>query len=406
MSRRAESGLERALGAYSPPGEAEAAERTLPVVRAAVRRRERAGAPRLRLLRRFAAASAAAAVLAVLSLTPAGADVRQWIADAIDGDGPQTVPFELPTQGSILTGTGEAVWIANADGSRRRLGPYREASLSPQGLNVAVGSGRELAAVSAQGELRWSLTAPGRVADPAWAPSGIRIAYRSGGELRVVDGDGSGDQRVQARAGRVPPAWRPQIPDQAQQDVLAFVDGAGRVRVADVVATTEPLALETTARVRDLAWLADGRLAVATDSELTVHAPDGRLEASFAQPAGSRVTGLAAAADGRRLALARTIAERGGLRGELVVIRAEPGRTRQRVLFSGPGEIAGLAFSPNARWLAFGWPPADSWLFVRPAVDTKLIERINAIADISARFRSDPDDLAPPGFPRIFGWCC
>ena len=107
----------------------------------------------------------------------------------------------------------------------RRLGPWREAGYSPRGINVVVSGGHELAAIGADdGQLRWKLTAPGRVADPAWAPTngGIRIAYRSGEDLRLVEGNGSGDRQLAAGVAPVAPAWRPPVAGEADRDVLAW----------------------------------------------------------------------------------------------------------------------------------------------------------------------------------------
>src|SRR5918994_1298805 len=98
-------------------------------------------------------------------------------------------------------------WVVSANGSRRRLGDYDEATWSPQGLFVGASKRHQLAAVTPKGEGRWTLSRP-RVHYPRWSPSGFRIAYLSGSNLRLVAGDGTGDRRNDPAQG-VAPAWRP-----------------------------------------------------------------------------------------------------------------------------------------------------------------------------------------------------
>lgn len=65
-----------------------------------------------------------------------------------------------------------------------------------------------------------------------------------------------------------------------------------------------------------------------------------------------------------------------------------------RVLFSFAGELRGLTWSPDGRWLLVGSPASDQWVFVR-ADGRKIV----AVSNVSAQFRSDE-------FPRVDGWCC
>ena len=83
----------------------------------------------------------------------------------------------------------------------------------------------------ADGDPRWSLARPGRVADARWAPTpGFRIAYREGDSLRVVDGDGTGDRLLARDVAPVAPAWLP----RANRTVLAYARADGVVRAVDV----------------------------------------------------------------------------------------------------------------------------------------------------------------------------
>ena len=45
----------------------------------------------------------------------------------------------------------------------------------------------------------------------------------------------------------------------------------------------------------------------------------------------------------------------------------EPVIKQPRVIFSTAGELRGLAWSPDGRWLLIGLPEADQWVFVRAA---------------------------------------
>ena len=79
------------------------------------------------------------------------------------------------------------------------------------------------------------------------------------------------------------------------------------------------------------------------------------------------------------------------LRGRTqVLVDGEPGG----LVFSGPGRIDELAWSPDGRWLLLGWRAADQWLFVRPGT-----RAVRAASRISEQFRSSR-------FPTIAGWCC
>src|SRR5438132_716904 len=117
--------------------------------------------------------------------------------------------FSLPAPGRLLVSGSGGTWIVNRDGSRRRLGSYRDAAWSPHGLFVAATRPNELLALDTKGNVRWTL--PRRSPRfPAWTGTraDTRIAYLAGGKLHVVAGDGTGDHAI-GPAAAVPPVWLP-----------------------------------------------------------------------------------------------------------------------------------------------------------------------------------------------------
>ncbi len=92
------------------------------------------------------------------------------------------------------------------------------------------------------------------------------------------------------------------------------------------------------------------------------------------------VRALAFAPDGR-LAL---------LRGNGVLLLADG---HVRTLFVAPSRLAGLAWSPNGRWLLSSLPAADQWVFVQ----TRGGHRVLAVSHIRRQFGGEPslDGWAP-----------
>jgi hypothetical protein len=72
--------------------------------------------------------------------------------------------------------------------------------------------------------------------------------------------------------------------------------------------------------------------------------------------------------------------------GRLAVVRghsvlllvAVPGDPRLTTLFSAPGRLRGLAWSPNGRWLLTSLPSADQWIFLSG-------HRVAAVSNIRAQ---------------------
>ena len=233
MRRRDDEQVRAALRDVPAPGEGQAEERGWAVVREAFTEREPVRPP-LNVRARAGLAALVAGLVAVVALTPAGAEVREWIADAIEVGEEDARPVlgSLPASGSVLVESGDGAWVLNDDGSRRNLGEYRHVTWSPNGLYVGAAEGRELFALTPQGDVRWSLIAPARISAVDWSSDdGFRVAYVAGRELRIVAGDGSpaGDPSLAGPVGATAIAWRPETLPTAARHELAYVDDDRRV---------------------------------------------------------------------------------------------------------------------------------------------------------------------------------
>lgn len=403
------------LHAERVPGEREARERSWEVVRAAFERREhlRTHPPRARLA---LALAAALLFLAIAALTPAGAAVAEWIGDVVRPGQERAEPAltSLPAAGRLLVVSEQGPWVVQPDGSKRLLGAYEDATWSPSGLFVAAARQRQLVAVDpSDATVRWSLAGPRPVRDPRWSPSGFRIAYLSGDSLHVVAGDGTGDGLLARDVARVAPAWRPAAPGALEVNpsgvgthVLAFADGEGRVEVVDADSGHLLWRSAVPEALTGLEWSPDGRrLMAVADSSLRLLGRNGETLVELDQPRGASAELAAFSPDGDRIGLVRRVgAIRPNARGELVLVRLDGARPRERRLFSGPGRFTGLAWSPDGSWLLLAWRNADQWLFIRPAEVEKVLEKVTAVGDIARQF--DPGGTGPARFPSVSGWCC
>ena len=72
--------------------------------------------------------------------------------------------------------------------------------------------------------------------------------------------------------------------------------------------------------------------------------------------------------------------------------RVAGGRWSTRV-FTGRGRVAGLASSPDGRWLLLDLRGADQWVLL----GAPYVTGVAALRDVSRR-------LGPR--PRVRGWCC
>jgi hypothetical protein len=345
---------------------------------------------------RPALVAAAAGSLIVLALTPPGAAVGDWIRDTIDPGRDDARPAldSLPAPGRLLVTSDAGAWVVQADGSERRLGPYREADFSPRGLYVAVTRGRRLLAVDPKGEVRWSLTRSDPIRRPSWsAEPGFRVAYLSGSGLRVVAGDGTADAALAPRVADVTPAWRP-----GRAHVLAYVDGAGRIVVQDTDRPGRRWRSAPGPRPLQLEWTPDGRRLLAlSPGELGVYTGRARMLRGLLMPVGREAESMALRPGAEEAALIRSDGAGGS---EAVSVPLEGAGGPPRRLFRGEGSFSGLAWSPDGRWLLLSWRDADQWLFIRSAA----VRRVEAVSRVGRHF--DPGGEGPAGFPELAGWCC
>ena len=377
------------------PGEAEAAARSWPLVEAALAERESApgGAgpvrPRRVALRLALVAALAAAVLAA-ALSPAGAAVGDWIGDRFAaGDDAPPAFAALPKGGPVLAITRTGAYAISPNGNSRHLGAFAQASWSPRGLHVAGAGGRRLTAITPAGTVKWVLTRPGRLHDPAWSTgSGFAVAYLEGQALRVVAGNGdpATDRRLRAGAAAVTPAWRPK-----SDRVLTYARAGGDIETLDVATGRGIWRAPAPASMpaRALAWSANGRrLVVLSPRSLTELDASGQIVRTIPLPGTARE--LALHPSGRSAAV---VVSRGAETSVLELSLPEAGAAPpSRQLFQG--DVDGLAWSADGRRLLVGWRGAGQWLLIGPG------ERIRALHDVTAELG------ARGGFPRVAGWCC
>jgi dipeptidyl aminopeptidase/acylaminoacyl peptidase len=395
-----EARLRELLREVPMPGAAEAERRGRAMTLAAFEQRPR---ERRAALPRLAFAAAAAALLAILILSPAGAAVRSWIGDVFTAGvpGAEKALTRVPGGGRLVVRSQAGPWVVQPDGSRRLLGDYREATWSPHGLYLAAVAGRSLTAVEPDGTPHWSLTAPATVRDPRWSPSGYRIAYRAGSELRIVAGDGTGDRLLAPQVAPLAPSWAPGGLPQ-----LAYVDATGELRLVDANSGKRLAAAKALPGIAGLEWGASGQLL-----ELSRHALRLRrivldklalrpsLEAPVPLPLPRRAHLLDAAISPGGGSVAALLAKgsRATARAEVILYGLHS--DSERVLFSTPGRLGELSWSPDGRRLLISWPQADQWLFV-PAESRG---RVKAVAGIGAAFAPGAETGA---FPSVEGWCC
>jgi hypothetical protein len=359
---------------FRAPNERDAAERAWRLVHAAYRSREPVTWPRRHARPLIAGALVAAAVAAVLS--PPGRSVVHSLRKAVGVENAETELFSLPTRGRLLVSGKGGTWIVNADGSRRRLGAYRDATFSPHGIFIAAVRRNELVALDPKGNVRWTL--PRRSPRfPSWIGTftDTRIAYLTGGRLHVVAGDGTNDVTI-GPASRVAPAWRP-----GTGHVVAYAT-KGKAVVYDVDA--HRIVLRTPpGQPQKLAWSDDGKLLlVFRPFGLRVYDMRGRVVLQDDPSDATHDADAVFAPGTHRLVIIRIH----GLASDVFTGRSG------KLLFQGSGVFRRLAFAPGGRWLLVTWPTANQWVFVR-AKPRKIV----GVSRISAQFG---------GFPNTASWCC
>lgn len=407
MSRDVLGEALRELPLPAPDG---AEERGLRVLNAAYEEREERSPDGLedrRPLPRLALALSLATLLAVLLLSPAGAAVRDWVDDVFTATPrPQPALAEIPGGGRLLVQSAEGPWVVQADGSRRLLGDYEEATWSPHGLFVATAKGRTLSAVEPDGDPRWSITASREIGVPRWSPSGERIAYRAGFGLRVIAGDGTEDRLLAGATAATSPAYVAPSWSPGGDDALAYVTGGHLLRIVNSETGAELARAPALRRITWMEWGAGGRAILEASPEgvglrevrIRKLAPGPALGKGqmLPLPAGADLVDAVLAPQREAVALVLTRPSPSGTRSSVVVFG--PGRERPRRLLSVPGDLGEVAWSPDGRRLLIAWPDADQWLFLPLGRG-----RGRAVSGISAAFA--PGERVP-SFPRLEGWCC
>jgi hypothetical protein len=385
------------LDAARPPRAADAERRAWHVVEAAHAGRGATSRPR-RGPKVAVALAAAVAVLAALALTPAGAKVGDWIGDVVSPppEATRTALAALPADGRLLVVAESGPWIVGDDGTRRRLGAFRDASWSPGGLFVIGALGRRLTALEPDGDERWTRIAPARVATPRWSPDGFRIAYRSGRDLYVASANNTDAWLLDRAVHPTPPAWRVGQADNRQ--VLAYARG-DRIYAVRSDAPRRRLFRTAPGPVpRELWWSANGRRLIAmSQRSVRIHDTRGRLLRSIHLVGRLRASGSALAPDGRRLALIAAVP--GARSSQLLLVRTDRQAPRRRRL-GGLGPLEGLTWSIDGRVLVAGLPQADQWLFLRMGGRGGLV----SVKGIRSKFRGGRPTRTG-AFPRPAGWC-
>jgi dipeptidyl aminopeptidase/acylaminoacyl peptidase len=360
------------------PGEREAGERSLDVVRSAFE--ERIPVPRRRDWRPFVAVAVGAAILAA-AFTPPGHAVWSSLRDAVSDEDNL---LSLPSRGRVLVNAPAGAWVVNRDGSKRFLSGYTDAAWSPHGLFIAAARGNQLVALEPNGKVRWKLARAHPIGSPRWSYEGYRIAYLAGRALHVVNGDSTGGRRLSPNVvgvGLPAFAWRPGTHELAYRnarDQLVLVD-ADRRRV---------LWRRQTNGIKQLSWSHDGQRLLVAGRPPQVLDARGRVVATFPNES---LLPAAFAPKSRALAVVTSTNRR-----STVAVYSGPHYERRRTVFSGAGTFAGLAWSPDRRWLLVDWRSADQWIFIRSAA----VRRI-AVRNIGNTFDSGPEHYA-----TLAGWCC
>jgi len=369
--------VRRELESIDIPDESDVRARTWNVLSAAFSDRQPVERPSRRLRVALAVAVVAAALAAVLSAP--GQAVLDEIREVVGVERAQPALFSLPSPGRLLVASDAGVWVVQQDGSKRLLGPYREASWSPFGRFVVAARENELAALEPDGGVRWTLARPG-VRFPRWTgtETDTRIAYVNRTGIRIVAGDGTGD-RLLVPDGRGPIAWRP-----GAGFVLAYTT-AKRLRAID--STTGALVWQVprpAGRVTAVEWSSDGkRVLVLSPHHLRVYDRRGRLVDQESPSEGWPDVDAAFRPRTTEVGVVRVH----GSQSSAYVLGA-------RSLVNGTGVFRELEWAPDGRWLIVTWQTADQWIVARAGG-----RHIRGVSNVSEQFRSR-------SFPRVQGWCC
>jgi hypothetical protein len=158
--------------------------------------------------------------------------------------------------------------------------------------------------------------------------------------------------------------------------VLAYVTTRGRVAVLD----TDRRAVAWLSRVyagpRSLAWSPDGRTLVLAGARGLVFFDGASGRARVLEAPGVRALAFSPAG---RLAV---------LRRHAVLLL---GGARLRTVFSSRAALAGIAWSPDGRWLLTTLPGADQWVFVQRGGKGRIL----AVSHLQTQLG---------GVPALDGW--
>ena len=375
--------MKRELERIEIPGEHDARLRTWDVIHTAYAEREPLERPRP-LVRPLLVAAAVAAVFAA-GLTPPGRAVIDSVGETLGVKSAERTLFAVPGGGRLLVVSDDGAWTVAADGAKRRLGDYDDASWSPFGRFVVATRDDELVALEPDGDVRWKLSRRDvRLARWGGDRRDTRIGYLSGRELRVVAGDGRGDHTLARSVAPIAPAWRP-----ATFHFLAYSRGF-RVAVRDAEGGRDFWSRRV-GRIDELDWSRDGELLlVRAGRVLRVYDQGGTLRHELGGSGAAPMTAAAFGPNSRSVAFIQQAAGRSHV---WLVDRLRPDASRAREVFAAPGALTDLAWSPDGRWLLVAWREADQWLFI----PTTGRRRVRAVANVREQFDSRR-------FPALKGW--
>jgi hypothetical protein len=342
---------------------------------------ERTPAPRRRTHWRPIVAVAVVAACAGMLASPPGRSVIRSIRKAVGVEHAAPALFRLPAQGHVLVNSTRGAWVASADGSKRLLGTWGEASWSPFGRYVVAVGKDGIVAMDPAGMIHWTLSRPAPLV-PAWGGKrdDTRIAYVSLGRLRVLAGDGTGDAARCGAALPVAPAWQP-----GSLRVLAYASGR-QVQVVDVV-TCRILFRRpgpfSKLPFSKLQWSSDGKLLLAfSPYEVRVFDLHGRVVGADDPSDATRDEDATFVTGTHTVFVARLHG------GSTDVFDLATGKS---VFSAGP--VSQVVSSPDGRWLLVPWPSADQWVFVR----VRAPHAIRAYSGIKSQFGTGT-------FPVVAGW--
>jgi Tol biopolymer transport system component len=230
-------------------------------------------------------------------------------------------------------------------GEARDLGVGHDPSWSPEGNEIAFGSGPQVHVASADGSGRRIVaTLPDEVAvGPEWSADGAWLAFEHREDVWVVRADGSALRRVGRYGGY---AWSPRSPE------LAVLDDDGFVTLVDPAGATRRL--QTSRPSTPMNWSPDG-----TGIAFSVDDSDKGTAIAVVRTSGEPIFMTRPASERRRV---------------VVEIRRRDGR---RVgVFEAPWLLRGVAFGGSHLGLAVRKSPRRSFVEIR-TTRGKLLRRVN-----------------------------